>query len=48
MGVTSTISFADSDRLAKIKQAIKQEGLNWTAEETWVSRLLGIFSSKSG
>jgi len=39
MGVTSTISFADSDRLAKIKQAIKQEGLNWTAEETWVSRL---------
>jgi len=31
--------FADSDRLTKIKQAIEEQGLNWTAGENWVTRL---------
>ncbi len=46
MGLTSLKSFADSDELAKIKRAIKEEGLNWIAKETWISRLFPQQSKK--
>jgi len=32
-------SFADTNKLKKIKQAIEQENLHWSAGENWVSRL---------
>jgi len=32
-------SFAESDKLEELRSAIKEEGLTWTANENWVTRL---------
>ncbi|MHC4534153.1 MAG: C1 family peptidase [Planctomycetota bacterium] len=34
-----SLSFADSNELAEIRAAIKAKGANWTAGESWVTRL---------
>jgi len=37
--LTSIKSYSDTDKLEKIKTAIEQKDLNWTAGENWVTRL---------
>ncbi len=39
IALTSINSFSNTDKLAEIKKAIKQENLHWTAGENWVTRL---------